>query len=111
GQGSWGFYHPLVLFLEAIALSLLVSLLAASAGVLISLHVATARQAQQILIVGTIVLIFGGLLAISALPTDLISSLSYAQILLIAIAVIAILDAVLLGLSLVSFQRSRLILS
>lgn len=111
GQGSWVFYHPLELFLEALALILLVSLLTASAGVLISLRVATVRQAQQILIIGTIVFIFGGLLAISALPTELFSSLSYSQILLIAIAVIAILDAVLLGLSLVSFQRSRLILS
>lgn len=111
GPGSWVFYHPVELFLDALALSLLVSLLAASAGVLISLHVATVRQAQQILIVGTIVLVFGGLLVISVLPPDLFSSLSYAQILLLAIVVVALLDAVLLGLSLVSFQRSRLILS
>jgi ABC-2 type transport system permease protein len=111
GPGSWVFYHPLELFFEAAALCLLVSLLAASAGVLISLRVATVRQAQQILITGTIVFIFGGLLVISALPADLFSALSYTQILLIAIAVIAILDAVLLGLALVSFQRSRLILS
>src|SRR5207248_3966078 len=82
GHGSWVFYHPLELFLEALALSLLASLLAASAGVLVSLRVATVRQAQQILIIGTIVLVFGGFLAISALPADLFSSLSYPQILL-----------------------------
>ncbi len=111
GPGSWVFYHPLELFLEALALCLLVSLLAASAGVLISLHVATVRQAQQILIIGTIVLIFGGILALSVLPADLFAGLSYAQILLIAIAVLALLDTVLMGLALVSFQRSRLILS
>jgi len=110
-NGSWLFYHPLELFLQAVALTLLVSLFAASAGVLISLRVATARQAQQILIVGTIVLIFGGILVISALPAGLFSSLSYSQILLIAMAVLAILDAALLGLSVVSFQRSRLISS
>ena len=46
-QGNWMFY-PLDLFLEALALSLLVSVLAASAGVLISLRVSTVRQAQQI---------------------------------------------------------------
>ena len=111
GQGGWVFYHPLELFLEALALTLVVSLFATSAGVLISLRVATVRQAQQLLIMGMIVLIFGVLLALSALPADLFSSLSYSQFLLIAIAVIAILDAILLGLALVSFQRSRLILS
>jgi ABC-2 type transport system permease protein len=111
GQGSWVFYHPLDVFLEAVALSLLVSLFAASAGVLISLRVATVRQAQQIISVGTIVLIFGGLLVISLLPANLFSSLSYAQVLLIAMAVLTILDAVLLGWALLSFQRSRLILS
>ncbi|MFL5733711.1 MAG: ABC transporter permease [Chloroflexia bacterium] len=111
GNGSLAFYHPLELFLEALALSFLVSLLTASAGVLVSLRVATVRQAQQFLIIGTIVLILGGVLAVSLLPTDLYSSLSYSQILLVVIAVLAILDAVLLGLSLVSFQRSRLILS
>lgn len=111
GPGSWVFYHPLELFLEALALCLLVSLLAASAGVLISLRVATVRQAQQTLSIGTIVLVFGGLLAISALPGDLFSALSYTQLLVIAMAVLAVLDAVLLGLALVSFQRARLILS
>jgi ABC-2 type transport system permease protein len=111
GPGSWVFYHPLELFLEAVALSLLVSLLTASAGVLISLHAATVRQAQQTLIIGTIVLIFGGLLAISVLPAALFAAWSYSQLLLIAMAVLALLDAVLLGLALVSFQRSRLILS
>jgi ABC-2 type transport system permease protein len=111
GQTRWMFYHPLELFLEAVALTLLVSLFAASAGVLVSLRVATVRQAQQILIIGTIVLAFGAILVISVLPADLFSSLSYSQTLLVAIAVLAILDAVLLGLSLASFQRSRLILS
>ena len=111
GPGSWEFYHPLEVFLEALALSLLVSLLAVSAGVLISLRVATVRQAQQTLSIGTIVLVFGGLLAISALPGDLFSALSYTQLLVIAMAVLAVLDAVLLGLALVSFQRARLILS
>jgi ABC-2 type transport system permease protein len=111
GYGSWAFYHPFDLFLEVLALSLLCCVLGASAGVLISLRSATVRQAQQILSVGTLVLIFGGVLALQALPASFVSSLSYSQFLLLAIAVIAVLDAILLGLSLVSFQRSRLILS
>ncbi len=110
GQASWAFYHPFDLFLEVLALSLLSNALGASAGVLISLRSATVRQAQQILSVGTLVLIFAGVAALQALPPNVISSLSYAQFLLLVIAVLAVLDAILLGWSLVSFQRSRLIL-
>ena len=109
-QGNWMFY-PLDLFVDALVLILLASVLAASAGVLISLRVSTVRQAQQILSVGTIVFVFGSIFVLRAVPANVFSSLSYAQILLIAMAVIAVLDAILLGLSLVSFQRSRLILS
>jgi ABC-2 type transport system permease protein len=109
-QGNWMFY-PLDIFVDAIVLSLLVSVLAASAGVLVSLRVSTARQAQQILSVGTIVFVFGSVIALRAVPADVFASLTYSQFLLIVMAVIAVLDVVLLGLSVVSFQRSRLILS
>jgi len=109
-QGNWMFY-PLDLFLDALVLSLLVGVLGASAGVLISLRVATVRQAQQILSVGTIVFVFGSVFVLRAVPANVFSSLTYSQFLLIVMAVIAVLDAILLGLSLVSFQRSRLILS
>jgi ABC-2 type transport system permease protein len=111
GDESWTFYHPFVLFLEVLVLSLLCNLLGTSAGVLISLRSATVKQAQQILGVGTLVLIFAGVSALQALPAGFISSLSYSQAMFLFIAVIAVLDAVLLGLSLVSFKRSRLILS
>jgi len=109
-QGNWMFY-PLDLFVDALVLILLASVLAASAGVLVSLKVATVRQVQQILSVGTIVFVFGITFALQAVPANVVSSLTYSQFLLIAMAVIAVLDAIFLGLSLVSFQRSRLILS
>ena len=109
-QGHWMFY-PLDLFVAALVLGLLVSVLGASAGVLVSLRVSTVRQAQQILGIGTIVLIFGTIFVLRALPANLFSSLTYQQDLLVAMAVIAVLDAILLGLSLASFRRSRLILS
>jgi ABC-2 type transport system permease protein len=109
-QGNWSFY-PIDLLVDALVLSLLASVLAASAGVLVSLRVSTVRQAQQILSVGTIVLVFGITFILRALPTDFISSLSASQFWLLAMAFIAVLDAILLGLSLVSFRRSRLILS
>jgi ABC-2 type transport system permease protein len=111
GRGSWTFYHPLNVFLEVLALSLLSCILGASAGVLISLRSATVRQAQQILSIGTLVLIFAGIFALRALPANFLSSLSYAQFLLLVIAVIAVLDTILLAWSLLSFQRSRLIVS
>lgn len=111
GQGSWQFYTHVDLLLEALALSLLTSLLGVGGGVLISLHSATVRQAQQILVVATVVLVAGGVLALKAVPAQTISSFSTSQIWLIAMAVLVVLDAVLLGASLVSFQRSRLILS
>ena len=109
-QGNWMFY-PLDLFVDALVLILLVSVLGASAGVLISLRVSTVRQAQQILSIGTIVFVFGVTFVLRAVPANVLSSLTYSQFLLIVMAVIAVLDAILLGLSLVSFQRSRLILS
>ena len=111
GQGSWEFYTHVDLLLEALALRLLTSLLGVSGGVLISLRSATVRQAQQILIVATLVLVAGGVLTLKAVPAQAISSLSNSQIWLIAMAVLAVLDAILLGVSLVSFRRSRLILS
>ena len=109
-HGNWMFY-PLDLFVDAIVLILLASVLAASAGVLISMRVSTVRQAQQILSVGTIVLVFGIIFVLQALPANFVSSLTYQKFLLIAMAFLAVLDAILLGLSLMSFQRSRLILS
>jgi len=109
-QGNWMFY-PLDLFVDALVLILLASVLGTSAGVLISLRVATVRQAQQILSIGTIVFVFGVTFALRAVPANVFASLSYAQFLLIAMVFLAVLDAILLGLSLLSFQRSRLILS
>lgn len=111
GYGSWTFYHPFDLFLEVLVVNLLCCILGTSAGVLISLRSPTVRQAQQILGLGTLVLIFAGVLALQALPADFLSSLSYSQTMFLFIAVLAVLDAILLGLSLASFRRSRLIVS
>src|SRR5690348_6471451 len=110
-EAGCSFYHPLDVLLEALALSLLTCILGASAGVLVSLRSATVRQAQQILSVGTLLLIFGGIFVLQALPTNFISSLSYSQFLLLTMAALTVLDAILLGLSMLGFQRSRLILS
>src|SRR5205823_12344683 len=80
GQGSWQFYTHGDLLLEALALSLLASLLGVSGGVLISLRSATVRQAQQILIVATLALVAGGVALLKVLPAQAVSSLSPSQI-------------------------------
>jgi ABC-2 type transport system permease protein len=111
GQGGWQFYTHIDLLLEVLALSLLTSLLGASGGALISMRSATVRQAQQMLIAATLVLVAGGVVLIKFLPAQTLSSFSISQIWLIALAVLAVLDAILLGVSLASFRRSRLMLS
>ena len=111
GQGSWQFYTQVDLLLEVLGLSLLTGLLGASGGVLISMRSATVRQAQQVVLVAMLVLAGGGILLSRFLPADVISSLSESQLWLVAIAVLAVLDAILLGVSLVSFRRTRLMLS
>jgi ABC-2 type transport system permease protein len=111
GQGSWQFYTHVDLLLEVLGLSLLTGLLGASGGVLISMRSATVRQAQQVVLVAMLVLAGGGILLSRFLPADVISSLSESQLWLVAIAVLAVLDAILLGVSLVSFRRTRLMLS
>ena len=111
GQGRWAFYGSFGLLLEALALSLLTSLLATSAGVLISLRAATVRQAQQTLVLSTVVLLGAILLATRAVPAQVLltSSANAPQLWLVVIAAFAVLDAILLGTTLVRFQRSRLI--
>jgi ABC-2 type transport system permease protein len=112
GQGKWAFYGSFDLVLESLLLSLLTGLLATSAGVLISLRAATVRQAQQTLILSAVVLLGGMLLATRTVSAQvlLVSSANAPQLWLLVMAVLAILDAILLGATFVRFQRSRLIL-
>ena len=105
------FYAPFGLLIYVLALSLLTSLLAASGGVLVSLHSSTVRQAQQTLALGSLALAVALVLGLRAVPASVFLAFTTNQILLLILAVLAILDAILLGISLASFKRSRLILS
>ncbi len=110
GQGQWVFYAPINLFVILLILSLLTNLFAASGGVLISLKSATVRQAGQTMILGLILL---GLVVYAVarfLPPSVTASLTSSQVVLIVMGILAVLDAILIAASLVSFQRSRLIL-
>jgi ABC-2 type transport system permease protein len=111
GQGQWDFYAPTNLFLVVLVLNVLTLLLGASGGVLISLKSATVRQAAQTMLLGEIMLGFAIYLVVRFLPASLTASLTASQIVLIVMGALAVLDAILLAASLVSFRRSRLILS
>jgi len=112
-QGHLVFY-PLDLLLLTFALGLLVNILAASAGVLVSLRSATGRQAQQILTVGGLVAMFGIAFGLLELTNSLLPSLgivlSVTQLLALLLGLLAVIDIIVLSLALVRFQRSRLML-
>lgn len=89
----------------------------ATAGVLVSLHAATVRQAAQTLVAGFMVLFFGAIFGTSMLPTAW--KVWFARILvgwpavglvLAAAAVVLLIDLVLLLAGMARFQRERLIL-
>ena len=109
--------YPAPVGLGSVALSLLVSLLAASLGVLVSLRASTVRQAQQTLSIGAILIIIVPMLGIQMLPNELKSrllhSISHVDVMsavLIAVAAVVVLDILLLAFTMSRFKRARLIL-
>jgi ABC-2 type transport system permease protein len=111
GLRPWEFYKPISLFSVVLILCFLTTLLAASGGVLISLRSATVRQASQTMLLGLIILGLAISTVIRLLPPGLTASLTPSQMILIIVLALVVLDTILLVASLVSFQRSRLILS
>jgi ABC-2 type transport system permease protein len=112
------FYKPSIL-LAALAFSFLIALLTAAAGVLFSLRAATAQEAQQtlmaVLLIPPMILQFGLFAILSsesgeASFREVLSSLSFEQIILVIVAVLLVLDVVLLMAAMARFQRARLIL-
>jgi len=100
-----------------VVMSLLGSALAASAGVLISLRAATVRQAQQTLSIALLVVFFGLMFGLRALPAEWKVRLAeefagpnLVRTEVIAGAVLALLDAALVRAAIARFQRARLIL-
>lgn len=108
---------PLDLFLGILGLGLLVATLAATTGVLVSLRASTARQAQQLLSIVTMVLLFGFAFGAQALPeewkarlTDLVLTADVMQIVLAAATILLAIDIGLFLAATARFQRTRLIL-
>lgn len=98
-----------------LSITLLVSLLGASAGVLVSLRASTVRQAQQTLGVASMVLVLGTVYGVQALPVDWNAVASgggdaLRTVILIVAGALVVLDGVLIALAAQRFQRSKLIL-
>jgi ABC-2 type transport system permease protein len=109
GRGYWEFYHPIDILIEMLVLSLLASLLAASAGVLISLRAATVRQAQQTMAVGTLILLIAIVLTLKSAPPEVLKALNESQLLLFFIGGFTLPNLILGVILSASFQRSRMI--
>lgn len=108
GSQPWRFYPP-ISFLVVLALCFLLTLLAASGGVLISLKSATVRQASQTMLLALIILSLAIAFVIQLLPPVWLVSLTMFEGVLITMLGLTILDVIFLAASLASFRRSRLI--
>ncbi len=113
--GGAGFY-PSGTIVAIVVLGLLFSLLAAIAGCLISLRAPTTRQAQQILGIGFMVLIFIPIIVIQLLPASTqagilhwLNTTSPGTLFALLLAVLVLLDAILMGIARLRFQRTKLI--
>jgi len=115
----WGegplLYAP-AMAVAIVALTLLLSLMASSLGVLVSLRARTVRQAQQALSVATMVLVMGSMYGVQALPIDWASVVGTAgsggipgEAVLYACIGLLLLDAGLIVAASSRFQRARLI--
>jgi ABC-2 type transport system permease protein len=89
----------------------------ATAGVLVSLHATTVRQAQQTLSVGFAVVLIGTIFGSSMLPADwrawfarILVTWSQADLVLAAAGVLLAIDLALLAAGMARFQRARMVL-
>jgi ABC-2 type transport system permease protein len=99
-------------------LGLVMSALGASAATLVSLRTSTVRQAQQILSVALLVILFGTGIIFGALPQALrqqaaafIAQLTPQALLVDFALVILVIDVILIAVARALFQRSRLMLT
>lgn len=108
--GQFTFY-PIDMMLFTLVLGLLVGILGAGAGVLLSLRISTVRQAQQTLSIGTLILGGAVIGLLQLLPKAFFVNFTLDQILLMAAGIVVVLDIALLAYSIARFQRAKLILS
>ncbi len=115
-QGRLLFYAPIVA-LGGVTVSLLVSAVAAGAGILVSLRAPTVRQAQQTLGVATLLLVWVPIIGMSLVPKELsasagsqLATINAGLVLAVgAIALVAV-DVILMAAAMARFKRAELIL-
>lgn len=115
GGGGLLFYSPQIT-LAALVFSILISGLSASIGVLVSLRAGSARQAQQMMSAGMLVL-FLPFMLIQYVPVEwlryleeIATTTSPVQIALYLAMVLVIIEGILIAIAMRLFQRSKLIL-
>ena len=115
GGGGLLFYSPLMT-LAALVFSILISGLSASIGVLVSLRAGSARQAQQMMSAGMLVL-FLPFMLIQYVPVEwlryleeIATTTSPVQIALYLAMVLMVIEGILIAIAMRLFQRSKLIL-
>jgi len=115
GRGELLLYPPVV-GLGIVVLSLLAAGLASGAGILISLRASTVLQAQQKMTIALFLLLFIPSFGAGALPAEWKARLAemlstdLTKIVLIAAAILIVLDIGLLCAAMARFKRTRLIL-
>ncbi len=116
GHGQLLMYSGGIL-LGVMTLSLLVSVLAAGIGILISLHATSVQQAQQQLSLGLFAILFVPAIGFQLLPSEtkaaVVSALETGQVGgIVAVVVMGLLvsDVIFIALALARFQRAKLIL-
>jgi ABC-2 type transport system permease protein len=114
--GNGLLFYPVPTTLAALVFSILISGLSASIGVLVSLRAGSARQAQQMMSAGMLVL-FLPFMLIRFVPVEWLGYLeevarhiSLIQIAIYVALVLVVIEAILIAIAMRLFQRSRLIL-
>jgi ABC-2 type transport system permease protein len=115
-QNTFYIYEPIVLA-TIIIFSFLVAMLSAGLGIIISLRAETVRQAQQTVSMGFMIFFFSFMLVVQFLPAGLsnfvvgwVESANWSKLGFLAMVILGAIDAGLLKIAKVRFQRSKLIL-
>ncbi|HLH41860.1 MAG TPA: ABC transporter permease [Bryobacteraceae bacterium] len=116
-QGHVLLYHDSASWLLLLLGPPLAACMVATAGVLVSLRAATVRQAQQTLMVGSMVLFFAAIFGGANLPTawkawfsGILVSWPAVRLILAAAGVVLMIDLALLLAGMARFQRAKLVL-
>jgi len=111
-------FYPVGSVVAIVTLALLMSLLTASVGCLVSLRAATTRQAQLSLTFGFFALVFAPFIVFQVLPRqtqatilDALNAADPTRVLLIFAGALLLVAVALLLIAMARFQRARLILS